>query len=97
MRTGMLAFPLLGRLNHTSQVVYASESHFSVFFRKGKRTEEGGGKRQGGRERHSHRSSGSSLELLSVDQGLFCPELSLGPKRGRQTITLIQILRKSFP
>lgn len=44
MRTGMLAFPLLGRLNHTSQVVYASESHFSVFFRKGKRTEEGGGK-----------------------------------------------------
>lgn len=69
MRTGMLAFPLLGRLNHTSQVVYASESHFSVFFRKGKRTEEGGGERQGERERQSHRSSGSFLGLLSVDQG----------------------------
>lgn len=42
MRTRTLAFPLLGRLNHTSQAVWASESHFSVFFREGKRAGDGG-------------------------------------------------------
>lgn len=74
MRTGILAFPLLGRLNHTSQVVYASESHFSVFFRKGKGQRTGGGEKQGGRERHSLRSYGSSLGLLSVDQESVFPK-----------------------
>lgn len=82
MRTRTLAFPLLGKLNHTSQAVWASESHFSVFFRKGKRAGEGGGKDKRERDRGS---DGGSLELLGLDRGgggVCSSELSPGPKWG---------------
>lgn len=63
MRTRTLAFPLLGRLKHTSQAVCQLLNPISLFFREGKRAGEGGGEDKEGERKWEPQGWGRSLTV----------------------------------